>query len=152
MPPTSGGFCLAHTTSRFRRGPPLGTINAFLANAEQLVPRKRWCLMTPQQNERRLQADAQRVGLKLVRDRYSFAATGQRRFFIRPVWDARRAVRILPDGGWELVPILAHGRRRGASQLLIEEAEQLLRRWSGPLPCAPARFPWQAANTNTSNQ
>jgi hypothetical protein len=67
--------------------------------------------MPPEMNERQLQAAAHRCGLKIVLDRYSAAATGCRRYFLRPIWDARQAVRALPDGGYELVKILANGRR-----------------------------------------
>jgi hypothetical protein len=94
--------------------------------------------------EHRLQAAAQRIGLKIVLDRYSFAATKERRFFVRPLWHARRAVRVLPDGGYDLVMIWANGRRHAASLLAIDEVDQLLKRWEIPLPCAPVRFPWQS--------
>ena len=42
-----------------------------------------------------LQSVARSRGLKLVLDRYSARATGQDRYFLRPIWDARRAVRAL---------------------------------------------------------
>ena len=93
--------------------------------------------------EHRLQTIAQRFGLKIVLDRYSAAATGQKEYFLRPIWDARRAVRVLPSGSYELVYI-AEGRRRAASLLPLDDLEQLLIRWSELNPCAPARLPWQA--------
>jgi hypothetical protein len=91
----------------------------------------------------RLQTIAQRFGLKIVLDRYSAAATGQKEYFLRPIRDARRAVRVLPCGSYELVYI-AEGRRRAASLLPLDDLEQLLIRWTEPKPCAPARLPWQA--------
>jgi hypothetical protein len=100
--------------------------------------------MTPGQKERRLQADAQRFGLKMVLDRYSAAATGRKCYFLRPIWDAGRAVRVLPGGAYELVKTWSNGRRRSASLLTIDEVARLLSRWNEPMACAPARFPWQA--------
>ena len=100
--------------------------------------------MPPETKERHLQAAAHRFGLKIVLDRYSAAATGRKCYFLRPIWDARQAIRALPDGGYELVKILANGRRRSASLLLLHEVEQLLSRWVEPKSCAPARLPWQA--------
>jgi hypothetical protein len=105
--------------------------------------------MPPATKERELQAAARRCGLKLVLDRYSAAATGYDRYFLRPIWDARRAVRVLPDGGSELVMIWADGRRRSASLLPLDEVETLLSRWSEPKSCAPARLPWQAGVAST---
>ena len=93
--------------------------------------------------EHRLQTIAQRFGLKIVLDRYSASATGRKEYFLRPIWDARRAVRVLPSGSYELVYI-ADGRRRAASLLPFDDLEQLLIRWNEPKPCAPARLPWQA--------
>ena len=90
--------------------------------------------------EHRLQTVAHRFGLKIVLDRYSASATGRKEYFLRPIWDARRAVRILPSGSYELVYIHV-GRRRVASLLPLDDLEQLLTRWSEPKPCAPARLP-----------
>jgi hypothetical protein len=99
--------------------------------------------MSAKTREHRLQAAARRLGLKMVLDRYSAYATGRSRYFLRPIWDARRAVRILPAGGCELV-MIAVGRRAAASLLLIDEVEDLVSRWSEPKPVSPARLPWQA--------
>jgi hypothetical protein len=99
--------------------------------------------MSEETQERRLQGAARRLGLKMVLDRYSACATGHRRYFVRPIWDARRAIRALPGGGCELVMITA-GRRTAASLLLIGEVEDLLTRWSDTRACAPARLLWQA--------
>ena len=92
--------------------------------------------------EHRLQTVAQRFGLKIVLDRYSASATGRKEYFLRPIWDARRAVRVLPSGSYELVYI-TEGRRRAASLLPLDDLEQLLIRWSELKSCAPARLPWQ---------
>ena len=70
-------------------------------------------------------------------------ATGNQRYFLRPIWDARHAVRALPDGGCELVTISA-GRRKAASLMPLDDVERLLSHWSEPKPFAPARLPWQA--------
>jgi hypothetical protein len=99
--------------------------------------------MSANKRERRLQAAARRLGLKLVLDRYSACATGSNRYFLRPIWDARRAVRALPGGGCELVMITV-GRRTAASLLLIDEVEDLLTHWSVTRSRAPARFLWPA--------
>ena len=99
--------------------------------------------MAAKTQEHRLQAAARRLGLKVVLDRYSACATGRKRYFLRPIWDARRAVRALPAGGCELVMITV-GRRTAASLLLLDEVEDLLTRWSDTRPCAPARLLWQA--------
>ena len=99
--------------------------------------------MPPTARERQLREAAQQCGLKLVIDRYSAAATGCVRYFLRPIWDARRAIRVRPDGGYELVQISANGRRKAASLLSVEEVEQLLGRWTKGNSCPPARLPWQ---------
>jgi hypothetical protein len=72
-------------------------------------------LMKPTVQEERLQVAARHCGLKLVLDRYKTAATGTKRYFLRPIWDARRALLVLPDGGRMLVRI-AEGRRSAASR------------------------------------
>jgi len=99
--------------------------------------------MRARSREDRLQTTARRCGLKLVLDRYGACATGRDRYFLRPIWDARRAVRALPGGGCELVRI-TDGRRKAASLLLISDVENVLARWSDTRPCAPARLLWQA--------
>jgi hypothetical protein len=93
--------------------------------------------------EHRLQTVAQRYGLKIVLDRYSASATGRKEYFLRPIWNARRGVRVLPSGSYELVYI-AKGRRRAASLLPLDDLEQLLHRLSKLKSCAPARLPWEA--------
>jgi hypothetical protein len=79
----------------------------------------------------------------MVLDRYSAYATGRNRYFLRPIWDARRAVRALPGGGCALVRI-TDGRRNAATLMPLDDVELLLSRWSEPKPYAPARLPWQA--------
>ena len=93
--------------------------------------------------EHRLQSAARRCGLKVVLDRYSARETGCNRYFLRPIWDAKQAVRVLPSGGCKLVKICA-SRRRQATLMLLDDLEKLLSRWSEPKPFAPARLPWQA--------
>jgi hypothetical protein len=98
--------------------------------------------MAAKTREDRLQSVARRCGLKLVLDRYSARETGDQRYFLRPIWDARQAVLALPGGGCELVKIYS-GRRRAASLMPLDDVERLLGQWSEPKPFAPARLPWQ---------
>jgi hypothetical protein len=65
--------------------------------------------------ERQVQAAARRIGLKLIRlkaivDRYHADETGRKRYYLRPIWDARHVVRVLPSGGYELATS-TRGRR-----------------------------------------
>jgi hypothetical protein len=106
--------------------------------------------MAAKTREDRLQSAARRRGLKLVLDRYSAKATGHDRYFLRPIWDARHAVRALPDGCCKLVNI-SGGRRQAASLMLLDEIEQILDGWSEAKPFAPARLPWQAGVVETSS-
>jgi hypothetical protein len=92
--------------------------------------------------ERELQTAARRFGLKVVLDRFSSREAGTDRYILRPIWDARRAVRVMLDGGCELVPIHC-SRRRKATTLTLVGIEALLSRWTEPKACAPARLPWQ---------
>jgi hypothetical protein len=99
--------------------------------------------MPAEARERELQVIARYCGLKIVLDRYSAVATGQKYYFLRPIWDARCAVRVLPDGRYDL-PRISQGRRQAASLLTLDGIEQVLSRWSEPRPFAPACLPWQA--------
>jgi hypothetical protein len=94
--------------------------------------------------EQRLQAAARRLGLRLAMDRCAWAATDQTRYYLRPYWDARCAVRVRPDGNFDLAHFWANGRRRTATQFSLEEVETFLARWSRSSACAPARLPSQA--------
>ena len=89
--------------------------------------------------EQRLQLAAASRGLKLICDRYSprYAA---KRYFLRPIWDARKTLRPTPGGGCALVK----GRRVSISLMSLDEVESLLDGWIEPKPNAPARLPWQA--------
>jgi hypothetical protein len=80
--------------------------------------------------------------LKLICDRYS-ARTGRKRYFLRPVWDARQTVLTVPGGGCALAKLSA-GRRIADSLLSLDEIEILLDGWCEQRPSAPARLPWQA--------
>jgi hypothetical protein len=99
--------------------------------------------MSGKTREELVQAAARRCGLKLVWDRYSSKATGRNQYFLRPIWDASRAVRVLLDGSFTLV-VITVGRRNAASLLSLGDVERLLSRWNEPKPFAPARLPWQA--------
>jgi hypothetical protein len=101
--------------------------------------------------EQRLQAAAQRLGLRLAMDRYAWAATGQTKYYLRPYGDARCAVRVRPDGTFELAHFWANGRRRAATQFSLEEVEAFLARWDRTSACAPARLPWQVMTNSTQD-
>jgi hypothetical protein len=78
--------------------------------------------------KRQVQAAARRHGLKLIVDRYSIRQTGHERYYVRPIWDARHAVRVLPGGGHDLV-LVTRKRRHVASPLPLDDVELLLNRW-----------------------
>jgi hypothetical protein len=85
--------------------------------------------------ERQVQAAARRIGLKLIRlksivDRYHADETGRKRYYLRPIWDARHVVRVLPSGGYELATS-TRGRRDVATALALDDMELLLSRWIG---------------------
>jgi hypothetical protein len=101
--------------------------------------------------EQRVLVAAQRLGLRLAMDRYAWAATGQTKYYLRPYWDARRAVRVRSDGSFELAAFWANGRRRTATQFSLEEIETFLARWSRSSACAPARLPWQAVTKSPTD-
>jgi hypothetical protein len=78
-------------------------------------------LVTPQ----KLQAAARRRGLKLTLDRYHTREAGSDQYILRPIWDARRAVRLLPDGSCELIRIWDRENRTTA-MLPLDMVTQLL--------------------------
>jgi hypothetical protein len=85
--------------------------------------------------ERQAQAAARRIGLKLIRlksivDRYHADETGRKRYYLRPIWDARHVVRVLPGGRFELATS-TRGRRDVATALALDDMELLLSRWIG---------------------
>ena len=93
--------------------------------------------------EHDLQTAARRCGLKIVLWRRGVAAPDGARFLLRPIWDARRAVRVGPDGGHELVRV--SGPNKHAATLFTADAlPNMLANWSCPRPFAPAQLPWQA--------
>ena len=42
---------------------------------------------------------------------------GNKRYYVRPVWDARHVLRVLPSGGYEMA-LSTRGRRRVATPLI----------------------------------
>jgi hypothetical protein len=93
--------------------------------------------------EHHLQRAARRCGLKIVLWRRGAVAPGGARFLLRPIWDARRAVRIGPDGRHDLVHVAGSGKR--APTLFTADAlDDVLATWGGQQPFAPAQLPWQA--------
>ena len=57
--------------------------------------------------ERQVQAAARRIGLKLIGlkpivDGYNADHADRKRYYLRPIWDARHVVRVLPSGGYEM--------------------------------------------------
>jgi len=88
--------------------------------------------MAPSPRERQVQAAARRFGLKLILDRYSAAQTGRERYYLRPIGDAKYAVRVLPSGDFDLV-MVARKRRHVASTLRLDDVELVLSRWNEPV-------------------
>ena len=107
-------------------------------------------MIPPKISEDRLQCAAQRVGLRLIADRYATDATGEPKYLLRPYWDAKRAVRVRPDGGYELAPVWKRSRRRTATQFSLEEIEAILADWDQTIGCAPTLLPWQATHSAPS--
>jgi len=86
--------------------------------------------------ERQVQAAARRIGLKLIRlkaivDRYHADETGRKRYYLRPIWDARHVVRVLPSGGYELATS-TRGMRHVATPLSLDDIELLIGGGSEP--------------------
>ena len=52
--------------------------------------------------ERQVHAAARRIGLKLIIDCCKADQMGRERDYLRPIWDARYVVRVLPSGGYEM--------------------------------------------------
>src|SRR6476660_8072115 len=102
-----------------------------------------WLTMTPPRIlEDRLKLAAQRLGLRIIADRYS--SPDAPKYLLRPYWNAKRAVRVRPDGGYEMAQVWKRSRRRTASQFSLEEIEAILADWDEPNVCAPTLLPWQA--------
>ena len=85
--------------------------------------------------ERQVQAAARRIGLKLIGlkpivDGYD-ADQADRRYYLRPIWDARHVVRVLPSGGYEMA-MSTRGRRHVATPLSLDDIELLIGGWSAP--------------------
>jgi hypothetical protein len=121
----------------------LANVNQLLSDARQHATFGIGESMSAKTQEELAQAAARRRGLKLVWDRHSSKAIGRNQHILRPIWDASRAVRVLPDGSFTLV-VITVGRRNAASMLSLDAAERLLSLWNERKPFAPARLPWQA--------
>ena len=78
--------------------------------------------------ERQVHAAARRIGLKLIVDRHKADQTGRERYYARY---ARRIVRVLPTGGYEMA-MSTRGRRRVATPLSLDDIEVLIGGWSEP--------------------
>lgn len=141
-PPARFWPCLTSPRLHASRSETVASRNHLLIDARQLasVMAKR---MREQTHEQRLQAAARLLGLKLVLDRYRAASTGRDRYFLRPIWDARRAVQVRPAGGYKLVRITEKGRRTAASLLPLDEIESILANWDEPRTNPPAQLPWR---------
>src|SRR6476660_6662592 len=108
-----------------------------------------WLTMTPPRIiEDRLKLAAQRLGLRIIADRYS--SPDAPKYLLRPYWNARRAVRVRPDGGYEVAQIWRDGRRQTASKFSLEEIEAILADWDQVSCCEPTRLPWQAVATQSA--
>jgi hypothetical protein len=86
--------------------------------------------------ERQVQAAARRIGLKLIGlkpivDGYNADQGGRKRYYVRPIWDARHVVRVLPSGGYEMA-MSRRGRRHVATPLSLDDIELLIGGWSTP--------------------
>ena len=85
--------------------------------------------------ERQVQAAARRIGLKLIGlkpivDRRDL--TGRKRYYyLRPIWDARHVVRLLPNGGYEMA-MSTRGRKHVTTPLSLDDIELLIGGWSEP--------------------
>jgi hypothetical protein len=86
--------------------------------------------------ERQVQAAARRIGLKLIGlkpivDRSNADQTGRKGYYLRPIWDTRHVVRVLPSGGYELATS-TRGRRHVATPLSLDDIELLIGGGSEP--------------------
>ena len=86
--------------------------------------------------ERQVQAAARRIGLKLIGlkpigDGYNADHGDHKRYYLRPIWDARYVVRVLPSGGHEMA-MSTRGRRHVATPLSLDDIELLIGGWSAP--------------------
>jgi hypothetical protein len=50
---------------------------------------------------------------------------GSKRYYVRPVWDARHVLRVLPSGGYEMA-MSRRGRRRVATPISLDDIELLI--------------------------
>jgi hypothetical protein len=80
--------------------------------------------------ERQVQAAARRIGLKLIGlkpivDGHDADQADRKRYYLRPIWDARHVVCVLPSGGYELATS-TRGRRHVATPLSLDDIELLI--------------------------
>ena len=87
--------------------------------------------MPDQDREDRARLAAARCGLKLIRNRYSATSRGERKYCLRPVWDASQIVAPAPGGGFCLVSTNFRGwiRWKAAIWLSLATVERVLRDW-----------------------
>jgi hypothetical protein len=79
--------------------------------------------------ERQVHAAARRIGLKLIGlkpivDGYNADQGGRKRYYLRPIGDARRVVRV-PPSGYEMA-MSRRGRRHVATPLSLDDIELLI--------------------------
>jgi hypothetical protein len=108
----------------------------------------RLTMTPPRILEDRLKLAAQRLGLRIIADRYS--PPDAPKYLLRPYWNARRAVQVRPDGSYGVTQIWRDGRRQTASRFSLEEIEALLADWDQPNVCEPTRLPWQALSPQSA--
>lgn len=85
-----------------------------------------------EREERRVSLIAAHRGMKLIKSR---RGTHTRRYCLRGLDDASRAVGKLPDGTYGLIKAITKRHRIG-SWLLITEIEHVLAKWDKPAPRA----------------
>jgi hypothetical protein len=83
--------------------------------------------------ERQVQAAARRIGLKLIGLKPIVDAdqADRKRYYLRPIWDARHVVRVLPNGGYEMA-MSTRGRKHVTTPLSLDDIELLIGGWSEP--------------------
>ena len=75
--------------------------------------------------ERQVHAAARRIGLKLIVDLCKADQAGRERYYLRPIEDARRVVRMLLSACYEMATSRC-GRRCVATPLSLDDIELLI--------------------------